>query len=206
MNIFLFCTGTDPCFSISVLKLCHQRIDPRVPPEIVIWYGDPGEGKTVAAFENYDPHRTWIRMVGQSSFMEGWESFMTGAIFDDFGGPRSGVRIQDFMQMIDRHLGTRVEIKGGSAIFMPKWIGITTMYHPAEQWWAYSADTMSTFDALVRRVSKVHILKKGQLRRTIERPDLYRGADPMQNIRRWKEFWSKPRARETYSYPDTNSS
>lgn len=126
------------------------RLQPRrtEPPEVFLFYGGTGTGKTRKAFEE-DP--LLYRKAPDTKWFDGYESQQT-LLLDDFSGASSKMSLNYVLQLLDRyHLD--VEIKGGYRPLLATSIIITTNNHP-RLWYDY-ARREEQYNALARRFTGV---------------------------------------------------
>jgi len=112
-------------------------------PEVWIFWGDSGAGKTKRAFETWPD--AYVKLTN-SKWWDGYEGQDT-VIFDDFKG--SSLSLHDFQRVIDRY-PMRVETKGGSVELQAKRYVFTSNRHPSE-WYSEEADPHKT---VMRRVAE----------------------------------------------------
>ncbi len=70
------------------------------PPEVILYYGPTGSGKTRAVMDDH-PDTLWTTSLGCGKWFDGFDNH-EDALFDDFGGKTSHWRLLDFLQVIDR--------------------------------------------------------------------------------------------------------
>lgn len=132
-----------PRFIAEALLIYGKRRDWK--PEVFVYWGETGTGKTRKAFEE----------AGSSAFFHPGGPWFDGydcedhVIFDDFGG--SEFKLTYFLKLLDRY-PMRVPIKGGFMAWVPKKIWITSNYSPKE-WYANAKD--EHVKALFRRFDRV---------------------------------------------------
>lgn len=128
-----------------------QQVERDAPPEVFICYGPTGCGKSLlsrqAGIGNY-----WVDPIGAGSWFDGYMG-EPDAIFDDFDGKLSHVRLKDWLRVLDRY-ALRVPVKGSFVTFAPRRIWVTTNYHP-RFWWDWTS-RMAQYPALQRRVTRVY--------------------------------------------------
>lgn len=128
------------------------------PPEVILCYGEPGCGKTRLVRNSCDSSELYTDPIGAGAWFDGYNG-EPHALFDDFDGCMSHVRLKDFLRIIDRYDGLRVPIKGGFVIWAPRTIWITSNYHP-RTWWDWSNREVQ-YPALQRRFTKVYHWRRG---------------------------------------------
>lgn len=112
-------------------------------PEVWIFWGPAGTGKSRHAFETWPD--AYVKMT-TDKWWDGYEGQDT-VIFDDFKG--SSMRLHDFQRVIDRY-PMRVEMKGGSITLSATRYVFTSNRHPSE-WYSAEADPHGT---VMRRVNE----------------------------------------------------
>lgn len=112
-------------------------------PEVWIFWGDSGSGKTKRAFENWPD--AYVKLTN-GKWWDGYEGQET-VIFDDFKG--SSLSLHDFQRVIDRY-PLRVETKGGTVELQATRYVFTSNRHPSE-WYSEEADPHKT---VMRRVAE----------------------------------------------------
>lgn len=140
-----------------------ERAQLLVPPplvcrrrEVYLCYGESGCGKSYFARMvakrggGGDASRMWIR-AGTFGWFDGYMGQRV-ALFDEFAGARSGVKLTELLCWIDQY-NIQLPIKGGFTWWSPRYIWITTMSHPST-WYDYGG-RYSDWRALVRRIGTV---------------------------------------------------
>lgn len=124
------------------------------PPEVNIFYGQPGCGKshTARLGDGIAEADTWSDPIGSSSWFDGYNG-QSKALFDDFDGAMSHVRLKDFLRVTDCY-SLRVPVKGSFVLWNPRVIQVTSNYHP-RRWWDWSERGLQ-YKALMRRVTRVY--------------------------------------------------
>lgn len=127
-------------------------------PEVWIFWGEPGTGKSRRAFE------TWpdaYRKLSADKWWDGYEGQET-VIFDDFKG--SSMRLHDLQLVLDWY-PMRVEVKGGSVNLSATRYVFTTNTNPY-QWYSAEADPHGTItrridDFCATKNRLIHFIKFG---------------------------------------------
>jgi len=112
---------------------------PKIIPEVIVYWGDTGTGKTHSVMEQ-SPN---CFLSSNCKWYDGWDG-ERDICFEEFSG---GITINNFLRLIDRYPVT-VETKGGTINFNPKRVFITSHYHPSK-WYADS----ERFQELWRRIT-----------------------------------------------------
>lgn len=124
-------------------------------PEVLVYYGSTGTGKTRKAYEDlgYDENDTyrWTPGCG-TTFFDGYLG-QPGVIFDELRGQ---IQLGQLLTLLDGY-PMRVQVKGGSVHWSPKKIICTSPMHPRD--WYQSADN-DKIDQLLRRITKIVEFKK----------------------------------------------
>lgn len=119
-------------------------------PEVLVYYGATGTGKTRKAYEDmgYDLATTWRWTPGAgSTFFCGYTG-QDNVIFDEFRGQ---IAMGNMLTLLDGYPMT-VQIKGGSVAWSPKKVILTSPIHPKE-WYSSMGD--DRIEQLLRRIKKV---------------------------------------------------
>lgn len=112
------------------------RVCPPDGPEVWVFWGPTGTGKSRRAFEAW-PHA--YRKMTNDKWWDGYKDEDT-VIFDDFKG--SSMRLHDFQLIVDRY-PVKVETKG-STVELAAWrLVFTANKHPSE-WYSQEADPEGT--------------------------------------------------------------
>ncbi len=126
------------------LTICSKpREFGRDGPEVWVFWGPSGTGKSRRAFERW-PDAYVKNTVGK--WWDGYEGQET-VIFDDFKG--SSLTLHDFQQVIDWYKH-RVEVKGGFVELSATRYVFTSNKHPSE-WYSAEADPEGT---VMRRINE----------------------------------------------------
>lgn len=100
------------------------------PTETVVYWGEPGIGKSSRAFHEGGADAFWLsKPAGQTAWWDGYTGQET-VVIDEFYGWIQ----RDLMCRICDRYPLNVETKGGSQPFLAKKIIITSNSHPTE-WW-----------------------------------------------------------------------
>ena len=99
------------------------------PPQIWVFWGNTGVGKTRRVWEFADTTKLW-EAPGGGRWFDGYD-LHESVLFDDFAG--SWWKLDFFLKLLDRY-PFRVEVKGGFVWWAPKHIYITTNIEP-ENWY-----------------------------------------------------------------------
>lgn len=135
-----------------------ERARPRChPPDVVVFWGPTGTGKSRRAYEelhHFCASDFWVAPSGQLQWFDGFTGHR-GALFDDYAPneQRNGGK-EDFrliLRLLDRYPFT-VPVKGAFVQWNPKYIYITSNFHPVD-WFP----TVSDIAPLLRRI---HVIEK----------------------------------------------
>lgn len=112
-------------------------------PEVWVFWGPSGTGKSRRAFE------TWPDAYVKLTTDKWWDGYrgQETVIFDDFKG--GSMRLHDFQCVIDRY-PMRVEVKGNSVTLSATRYVFTSNKHPRE-WYSADADPSGT---VMRRINE----------------------------------------------------
>lgn len=134
-------------FLMQYQSLKKRRIEFK-KPEVLVYYGATGTGKTRAAFEvlGYDATWRWVPGCG-TTFFDGYNG-QSNVIFDEFRGQLTFGMI---LTLLDGY-PTNVQIKGGSVAWSPTQIILTSPVHPKEWYQSVGDDRI---EQLLRRIDKV---------------------------------------------------
>lgn len=133
------------------IKSLYAPSDRDVAPDIFLYVGEPGTGKTRTAKEEEDLYV--IPISNGTLWFDGYDQHET-VLFDDFMGAASKLPLDNFLKFTDRY-AQRVPVKGSHAWFRPKRIIVTSNYHP-RYWWKWEGRETS-YKAMARRFTKVLI-------------------------------------------------
>lgn len=131
----------------QALKLQWDIASCKPEPEVVVYYGATGTGKTYLC-QQASPDAYFV-----SSYQ--WYDGYNGTddvIMDEFNGQ---VAFERLLRMLDKYR-FQVQTKGGHVVWNPRRIFITSHFHPNE-WYPDKADR---FPELFRRITKLHHLKR----------------------------------------------
>lgn len=118
------------------------------PPNVVVYFGATGTGKTRSAFEE-SLESCWMAVDNQLNWFDGYEG-QKAAIFDDFVGCKNA-KFGFLLRLLDRY-PMNVPIKGGFTNWIPETIYFTSNLHP-DEWFLGVTDTQKA--ALFRRFTEV---------------------------------------------------
>lgn len=118
------------------------------PPNIVLFFGTTGTGKTRDAFRLY---KNVFRKAPDTRWFDGYHNQQT-LLLDDFCGRMSKMSLSYLLQLLDRY-DIRIEIKCSYTNLVSTTIVITTNIHPW-LWYDYS-EREEQYKALARRITKV---------------------------------------------------
>ncbi len=97
-------------------------------PQIWVFWGKTGTGKTRRVWEYADSEQLWVHPGG--AWFDGYDGH-AAAVFDDFDG--SWFKLSYFLRLIDRY-AMPVPIKGGHTWWVPTTIYLTSNLKP-EEWY-----------------------------------------------------------------------
>ncbi len=121
-------------------------IEPRTEkPEVIVYYGSTGTGKTRRAYEELTDFWEWSPQMGE--WFDGYEG-QSQALFDEFRGQ---MKFGFVLKLLDRYR-CRVQVKGGSCEFRATKIIFTSPKHP-DMW--YSNDGCDKISQLMRRIDTI---------------------------------------------------
>lgn len=127
----------------TLMKSRGKRQCPPDGPEVWVFWGPTGTGKSRRAFE------TWpdaYRKMTNDKWWDGYRGEET-VIFDDFKG--SSMRLHDFQLIVDRY-PVKVETKGSTVELSATRLVFTSNRHPSE-WYSGDADPEGT---VMRRIDE----------------------------------------------------
>ena len=120
------------------------------PPEVLVYYGPTGSGKSYTARRETNEPYVWTPAMGQ------WFDGYTGqphAIFEEFRGQ---MPFGMLLSLLDRY-SVDVQVKGGSIKFIANRIIITSPVHPTK-WYTSLSHKEGKIDQLMRRITKIIFL------------------------------------------------
>ncbi len=124
-------------------QLC--RPSRTTPPQIWVFWGATGSGKTRRVWQYADKEQLWLHPGG--SWFDGYDGHKA-AVFDDFDG--SWFKLSYLLRLLDRYI-MMVPNKGGHAWWYPTTIYLTSNLEPKE--WYPNAHAAHQA-ALMRRISE----------------------------------------------------
>ncbi len=133
----------------------HARPDRSIanPPQVLLFFGPTGTGKTRKAFEDYSS--SIYRKNPNNRWFDGYHGQET-LLLDDFCGASSKMALSELLQLLDR-FPINVEVKGGYAKMTARTIVVTTNLHPSV-WYDYQRRE-SQYKALQRRFTRIMVFK-----------------------------------------------
>lgn len=135
----------------GIEKLRAFYIEDRVePPEVIVYYGPTGSGKS------YNARRDTVDPYVWTPCMEKWFDGYDGqlhAIFEEFRGQ---LPLGVLLSVLDRY-SVDVNIKGRSFKFVANRIIITSPVHPLK-WYPSLSKKDGKIDQLMRRITKIFFL------------------------------------------------
>lgn len=133
-------------YGSGVLRLRqHFRPTRDGPPQIWVFWGPTGTGKTRRVWEFTDPEKLWVH-PGQQWF-DGYDGH-EAVLFDDFDG--GWFKLSYLLKLLDRYV-MPVPVKGAQTWWCPKTIYITSNIEP-KLW--YPQANQNHKDALMRRLTE----------------------------------------------------
>ncbi len=142
----------------NLCKFTYYKPYERKDREFIICIGEPGTGKTKYALE-FNPDSVWDNIVGTTGWFDGYTG-QEVAVIDDYGLDGTVFKLTDLLKLT--HGWTqKVAVKYGHTIWNPKYLFLTTNYHPL-CYYKLNADFEKdridrwiSYAAFVRRVTKV---------------------------------------------------
>lgn len=160
----------------SLLDQKRQRAEERLMPEVIVYLGKSGSGKSHHCWNDPDYQRSGYKYPVQQNGKVYFDGYGGEAVlwFDEFGG--SVLPFNVFLRLADKY-ETRVETKGGSVCIIGlRKILISTTVFPKD-WWPESRKFLQDPRQLWRRLTTVFYIPSpswgfGSPVR-VERPDLF---------------------------------
>ncbi len=115
------------------------------PPQIWVFWGKTGTGKTRRVWEYTNADALWVHPGGM--WFDGYDGH-AAVVFDDFDG--SWFKLSYFLKLLDRY-SMPVPIKGGHTWWVPKTIYLTSNLKP-EDWFPNAHEEHK--NALMRRLTE----------------------------------------------------
>lgn len=133
-------------YGSGVLRL-RQYVRPsrNNPPQIHVFHGDPGTGKTRRVWEFADHSELWVHPGNQ--WFDGYDQHPS-VLFDDFEG--SWFKLSYLLKLLDRYV-FQVPVKGGFVWWCPTHIYITSNIEP-KMWYPNATELHQK--ALMRRLNE----------------------------------------------------
>lgn len=132
----------------GLMFVANQLIRPRTElPEVIVYYGTTGCGKSRAARE-WLPH-AWIWNPAKGPWFDGYLG-QEEAIFEEYRGQLPYAML---LSILDRYTHEH-QVKGGMVDFVAKRIAITSPM-PPEQWYPRQCEKVDSIEQLLRRITKV---------------------------------------------------
>jgi len=161
-------------------KMAMLEMQDRVEaPDVELYYGPPGCGKTRLARTHEDQETLWMTGLGDGTWFDGYEGNDI-AVMDDFDGKFSCTKLHDLLRLIDRY-AIRVPIKGSFVLWEPRVIRITTNIHPS-RWYEWEGREEQR-GALRRRFTRIF-----HWRRDAADPIIFRRGDACDDA-----WWKGPK-------------
>lgn len=129
---------------ITRYRHLHRSLQPR-QPEIWVFHGVTGSGKTSRVWNFVDIDQLWVHPGGK--WFDGFDD-QSAVLLDDYDG--SWFKISYLLKLLDRY-PFPVPVKGGFVYWQPKTIYITSNLHP-EEWYPHAIQRHR--DALMRRLTQ----------------------------------------------------
>jgi hypothetical protein len=137
---------------LQALKSSYDRSKPKIVPEVIVFHGQTGVGKTYKVTSESPS----CFMVSNYKWYDGYDG-VSDICFDEYMGQ---ITINNFLRLLDRY-PVQVETKGGVVVFNPPRIYITS-HSPPSEWYP---DHPERLPELMRRITRVHELKRKRVRR-----------------------------------------
>jgi len=135
----------------GIMALQAALIEPRVTaPEVRVWYGGTGTGKSFKAREWLPDAYVWHPQQG--TWFDGYRG-QKSVVFEEFRGQ---IPFGMLLSLLDRYC-CKVQYKGGVCEFAAVQIAITSPVEPAR--WYLCLDENDRLDQLTRRLTEVEELK-----------------------------------------------
>lgn len=122
----------------------------RVPPKVILCFGDTGVGKTAYVHRREDLLDIYTKGPGHEWF-DGYDDHEV-LLLDDFAGANSKMTLTTVLQLLDRY-NVQLQVKGGMVQLRSERIYITTNIHPS-LWYNYDGRIVH-YRALMRRMTQV---------------------------------------------------
>ena len=120
------------------------------PPEVRVFYGATGTGKSFRARQWLSDGPIYIHFSNQRGWFDGYQG-ERNCIFEEFRG-QSDIALPHLLMILDRY-PARVEVKGTFTMFSASKIAFTSPFHP-EAW--YSAfGVHEDYGQLARRITSI---------------------------------------------------
>lgn len=139
--------------------------------EVVLYFGEPGTGKTRKVWEDHPNH--WAVPIGDKMWFDGYDLDKV-VLFDDFRGAGSKVSLCDTLRMLDRY-PIQTPIKGGFTWYMPDIVYITTNIHP-RGWYGWIGREVN-WRALKRRFNRIVIFEEDGSQVDVEKEEFLEDRD-----------------------------
>lgn len=123
-------------------------------PHVTVLYGPTATNKTRYAFESDSIDNIFKWEPSMEKWFDGYCGQRT-CIFDEFRGQ---LPFGQVLSLLDGY-PVRVQVKGGSVDFSPKFIFLTSPDHPRE--WYHNLTTTDRIDQLLRRIDRIVNTKFG---------------------------------------------
>lgn len=132
----------------------------RDPPQVHVYFGSTGTGKTYRCEQFAIDNDMSLGLLNMEQLKKGWYTDWANqeiAWLDDF---RGGVmQPHEFLNLLDSKMES-VPVKGGKALWGPKYIFITSSDHPVNWWPNWYAKDGNNWAQVARRISKIFETKK----------------------------------------------